>query len=381
MLNKETTGLSENTTISYLGYFEPDGVRGGVLRSPEKDGGGFPPPVIPASIVDELRLNGGELIEVALENADPHHRVVVQSIKSVTSIEGRDLDDHHDFTRFEELPRFENPEQLLLSTEGGPLAMRILDLFAPLGVGERGLIVAEPGAGKTIFVQQVANAIVEGHPETELMVVLLDERPEEVTNMERTIPGKVLASSSYRDSASHVKVAEFALMRARRLVEAGKDVFVLLDSVTELARAYNSEVRDPRRVLDAELSPVAIDRTLDVLNSAIDVEGDGSLTILASASAGTGSELDGMILEALKDSRGMEVFLASELAELRIWPAIDIARSGTGCAAELLNKEEQEASNDFRKKAAKGSLEKTLPALHKKMREYESNGELLEATS
>lgn len=368
--------------VSYLGYFEPDGVRGGILRSPGEGGAnGFPAPVIPASLVDELKLNGGELIEVALENPDPHHKVVLQSLKVITAIEGRDLDDHHDFTRFEDLPRFENPEQLALSTEGGPLAMRILDLFAPLGIGERGLLISEAGAGKTILIQQIANAVAEAHPETESMILLLDERPEEVTNMERTIPGRVFASSSYKDSASHIKVAEFALMRARRLVEAGKDVFVLIDSVTELARAYNSEVRDPRRVLDADLSPVAIDRTLDILNSPIDVEGGGSLTILASAVAGGESELDGLILEALRNSRGMEVFLSAELAELRVWPAIDIARSGTGCGAELLNKEELEAAEEFRKKAAKGPLEKSLPALHKKMREYESNGELFEAIS
>ena len=367
---------------SYLGYFEPDGVRGGVLRSPEKgEAGGFPAPVIPASLVGELKLNGGELIEVALENPDPHHKVVLQSLKAITAIEGRDLDDHHDFTRFEDLPRFENPEQLVLSTEGGPLAMRILDLFAPLGIGERGLLISEAGAGKTILIQQVANAVAEAHSETESMILLLDERPEEVTNMERSIPGRVFASSSYKDSASHIKVAEFALMRARRLVEAGKDVFVLIDSVTELARAYNSEVRDPRRVLDADLSPVAIDRTLDILDSPIDVEGGGSLTILASAVAGGESELDGLILEAMRNSRGMEAFLSAELAGLRVWPAIDIARSGTGCCEELLNKEELDAAEEFRKKAAKGPVEKSLPALHKKMSEYESNGELLEAIS
>ena len=374
--------MNENTMVSYLGYFEPDGVRGGVLRSPEEGGAaGFPAPVIPASLVNELKLNGGELIEVALENPDPHHKVVLQSLKVITAVEGRDLDDHHDFTRFEDLPRFENPEQLVLSTEGGPLAMRLLDLFAPLGIGERGLLISEAGAGKTILIQQIANAIAERHPETESMMLLLDERPEEVTNMERTIPGRVFASSCYKDSASHITVAEFALMRARRLVEAGKDVFVLIDSVTELARAYNSEVRDPRRVLDADLSPVAIDRTLDILNSPIDVEGGGSLTILASAAAGGESELDGLVLEALRNSRGMEAFLSAELAELRVWPAIDIARSGTGCAAELLNKEELEAAGEFRKKAAKGPLGKSVPALHKKMREYESNGELLEAIS
>lgn len=374
--------MIENEAVSYSGFFEPDGVRGGILRSPDEGvASAFATPVIPASLVSELRLAGGELIEVSLENSDPHHKVVLHSLKAISSIEGRDIDDHHDFSRFDELPRFENPEQLVFSSEGGPLAMRLLDLFAPLGVGERGLIMAEPGAGKTILIQQVTNALCEAHPETEVLMVLLGERPEEVTNLERTVPAKIFSSSSYKDSASHVKVAEFALMRARRLVEAGKDVFVLIDSITQLARAYNCEVRDTQRVLDDVLSPVAIDRTLDVLNSTVDVEGGGSLTLLASACAGEGSELDAMILEGLRDNRGMEVFLSAELAESRIWPAIDITRSKTGCSEELITKEECDAAAEFRKRVAKGSPGKNLSALHKKMRQYESNGELLEATS
>ena len=372
--------LSDNEAVTYLGLFEPDGVRGGILRSAEKDAAtSFPAPVIPASLVRDLRLDGGELIEVSIENPDQHYKVVLQSLKSITSIDGRDLDDHHDFSRFDELPRFDTFERLTLSSEGGPLAMRVMDLFAPLGVGQHGLIVAEEGAGKSILVQQIANSIAKAHSEIEVMVLVLGERPEEVTNMERSIPGGVISSSSYRDDASHVRTAELALMRARRLVESGKDVFVLIDSLTELVHAYNSEVRDPQRVIEDVLNPVAIDRIQEILNSAVDVEGGGSLTILGSVVAGTGNELDGLIFESLCGKGGMEVFLSSELAGLKIWPAIDIGRSG-GCV-ELLNSEELGVAEDFRKKLAKGSLEKSIQALHKKMLQYESNGELLEATS
>ena len=372
--------MSENEAVTYLGFFEPDGVRGGILRSAEKDLlAPFPAPVIPSSLVRELRLDGGEFIEVLIENPDPHHKVVLQSLKAITSIDGRDLDDHHDFSRFDELPRFDAYERLTLSVEGGPLAMRIVDLFAPLGVGQHGLIVAEPGAGKSVFIQQTANALAELHPDTEVMILLLGERPEEVTNMERSIPGGVISSSSYRDDSSHVRTAELSLMRARRLVEAGKDVFVLIDSVTELAQAYNSEVRDPHRVIDDVLNPVAIDRIQELLQSAVDVEGGGSLTILGSVAAGTGSELDDLVFEALRGKGGMEVFLSAELAGLKISPAIDIGRS-VGCQG-LLHSEELGVAEDFRKKLARGPLEKEMPALHKVMRQYESNGELLEATS
>jgi transcription termination factor Rho len=166
-------------------------------------------------------------------------------------------------------------------------------------------------------------------------------------------------------------------MRARRLVEAGKDVFVIIDSLTELARAYNTEVRDPQRIIDVDLSPVAIDRTLEVLHSSVAIEDGGSLTILASVAVGTGSELDEMIFEAVRSSEGMEVFLSTELASLRIWPAIDIERSAPGAAGDLLDKQQLELAEDFRKKLSGGAVEKKLPALHKKLRKYESNGELL----
>ena len=444
--------MSEDTTVSYSGFYEPDGIRGGVLR---RAGGNSRDqqvsPVIPARLVNELKLNGGELIEVLVNSRELHQRVVLQTLEAFVSIDGRELDDHHEFVRWEDLPRAESPQRLVFSTEGGPLAMRILDLFAPLGIGQSGLVVSEPRSGKTILLQQIANAMSERHNEPvvlqqvdtltkrllaqkneedripqaylevygrpvykkekveaeeflkeqqkegseeqawfdllhrlmapEVMILLLGEKPEEVTDIKRSIPGTVVSSSSYQGSRDHLRTAEFTLMRARRLVEAGKDVLVIIDSLTELARAYNTEVRDPQRIIDVDLSPVAIDRTLDMLNSSVAIEGGGSLTILASVSVGTGSELDDMIFEAVRSSGGMEVFLSAELASLRIWPAIDIERSAAASAGDLLDKEELGVADDFRKKLAGGTIEKKLPALHKQMRKYESNGELLKATT
>ncbi len=375
-------GLSEDTTVSYSGFYEPDGIRGGILRRAGGDSRDQQvSPVIPARLVSELKLNGGELIEVLVNSRDLQQRVVLQTLEAFVSIDGRDIDGHHDFSRLEDLPRAETLQRLAFSTEGGPLAMRILDLFAPLGLGQSGLVVSEPRSGKTILLQQIANAMSERHPATEVMILLLGEKPEEVTDIERSIPGTVISSSSYQGSRDHLRMAELTLMWARRLVEAGKDVLVIIDSLTELARAYNTEVRDPQRIIDVDLSPVAIDRTLETLNSSVAIEGGGSLTILASVSVGTGSELDEMIFEAVRSSEGMEVFLSAELASLRIWPAIDIERSAPGAAGEFLDKEELEVVEDFRKKLSGGAVEKKLPALHKQMRKYESNGELLKATT
>ena len=374
--------MSEDSTVSYSGFYEPDGIRGGILRpSGERSRDQQVSPVIPARLVSELKLNGGELIEATINSRELNQRIVLQTLEAFVSIDGRDLDDHHDFVRLEELPRAESPRTLAFSTEGGPLAMRILDLFTPLGIGESGLVISEPGSGKTILLQQIANAMQERPPGTEVLVLLLGEKPEEVTDIERSTPGMVVSSSSYQGSRDHLRTAELTLMRAKRLVEAGKDVLVIVDSLTELARAYNAEVRDPQRIIDVELSPVAIDRTLDLLDSSVAIEEGGSLTILASLSAGTGIELDDLISEAVRGRGSMEVFLSAELAALRIWPAIDIERSTAGPAGELLDKEALELAEDFRKKLAGGAIEKKLPALHKKMRKYESNGELLKATS
>lgn len=375
-------GLSEDTIVSFAGFYEPDGIRGGILRPAGEDSRDSQvSPVIPARLASELKLNGGELIEVAIASRDLHHRVVLQDIEAFVSIDGRDIDGHHDFVRLEELPRAESTDRLAFSTEGGPLAMRILDLFAPLGTGHRGLIVTEPKTGKTILLQQIAHAMAQRHPDAEVMILLIGEMPEEVTDMRRSIPGTVISSSNYQGSRNHLRTAELTLMRAKRLVESGKDVLVLIDSLTELARAYNTEVRDPQRIIDDELSPLAIDRILELLDCAVDVEDGGSLTILATASVGTGSELDDMVFEAVRESANMKVFLSAELAALRIWPAIDIARSSTGMSAELLNKAEIGVAEDFRKKLAGGAPEKVLPALHKKMRQYESSGDLLKATT
>ena len=374
--------MSEDTTVSYSGFYEPDGIRGGILRRAGGDSRDQQvSPVIPARLVSELKLNGGELIEVLVNSRDLQQRVVLQTLEAFVSIDGRDIDGHHDFSRLEDLPRSETLQRLAFSTEGGPLAMRILDLFAPLGLGQSGLVVSEPRSGKTILLQQIANAMSERHSAVEVMILLLGEKPEEVTDIERSIPGMVISSSSYQGSKGHLRTAELTLMRARRLVEAGKDVLVIIDSLTELARAYNTEVRDPQRIIDVDLSPVAIDRTLEVLHSSVAIEDGGSLTILASVSVGTGSELDEMIFEAVRSAEGMEVFLSAELASLRIWPAIDIERSAPGGGGELLDKEELELAGDFRKKLAGGAVEKKLPALHKKLRKYESNGELLKPTT
>ena len=170
--------MSEDSTVSYSGFYEPDGIRGGILRSTgESSRDQQVSPVIPARLVSELKLNGGELIEAKINSRELQQRIVLQTLEAFVSIDGRDLDDHHDFVRLENLPRAESPRRLAFSTEGGPLAMRILDLFTPLGIGQSGLVISEPGSGKTILLQQIANAVKEGNPATEVMILLLGEKP------------------------------------------------------------------------------------------------------------------------------------------------------------------------------------------------------------
>lgn len=266
-------------------------------------------------------------------------------------------------------------EKLVLETSPNQLSTRIMDLLAPVGLGQRGLIVAPPKAGKTLLLKEIANSISTNHPEIELFVLLIDERPEEVTDMQRSVKGEVIASTFDELPENHIKVAELVLERALRLVEHKKDVVILLDSITRLTRAYNLVIPPSGRTLSGGIDPAAFHRPKRFFGSARNVEEGGSLTILASALVETGSRMDDIIYEEFKGTGNMELHLDRRLAERRIFPAIDIRRSGTRREELLMNKEELDIIWAIRKSMNDSS--DFVEGFLKKMRDAKTNTEFL----
>jgi len=219
--------------------------------------------------------------------------------------------------------------RLRLEPKNGDVSMRVMDLIAPIGKGQRGLIVAPPRAGKTILLQKIANAIAENHPEAHLIVLLIDERPEEVTDMKQNIRGEVIASTFDEKATRHVQVADMVIEKARRLVEQKKDVVILLDSITRLARAHNTVARDSGKIMTGGLDSKALEKPKKFFGAARNVSEGGSLTIIGTALIETGSRMDEVIFEEFKGTGNMELVLSRKIAERRIFPAIDISKSGT----------------------------------------------------
>lgn len=251
--------------------------------------------------------------------------------------------------RFDELiPIFPN-ERLKLETDSNDYATRIIDLMCPIGKGQRGMIVAPPKVGKTTLLKKVANSISQNNPEVELIVLLIDERPEEVTDMKRSIKGQVIHSTFDELPEHHVKVAEMVLERAKRLIEHGKDVVILLDSITRLTRAYNLVIPSSGRTLSGGIDPAALHKPKKFFGAARNIENGGSLTILATALIDTGSRMDDVIFEEFKGTGNMEVHLDRKLSERRIFPAIDINKSGTRREDLLLTPKEKDTVFALRK--------------------------------
>lgn len=250
---------------------------------------------------------------------------------------------------FDDLTPVYPTERIRLETVKEDSAMRLIDLIAPVGKGQRGIIVAPPKAGKTTLLKNIANSITENNPDAELIVLLIDERPEEVTDMQRSIKGDVVFSTFDEDPSHHTKMAEIVLERAKRLVEHGKDVIILLDSITRLARAYNLTITATGRTLSGGLDPGALFKPKRFFGAARNIENGGSLTILATALTETGSRMDDVIYEEFKGTGNMEVHLDRRLQERRIFPAVDIAKSGTRKEELLLSNKEFEAVWSIRK--------------------------------
>ncbi|MBN2898196.1 MAG: transcription termination factor Rho [Clostridia bacterium] len=294
------------------------------------------------SQIRKFRMRTGDKIKGVTRV--PNSNEKFRALLFVKEINGQKPQHNFRRPRFDDLTPLYPTERLVLSEDNSvDLSMRMIDLLSPIGKGQRGLIVAPPKAGKTILLKKIAQSISRNHPEVEIIVLLIDERPEEVTDMIRSIDADVIYSTFDELPAHHIKVAEMVISRAKALVEQKKDVVVLLDSITRLARAYNLEMPSSGRTLSGGLDPSALHRPKRFLGAARNVEEGGSLTILATALIETGSRMDDVIFEEFKGTGNMELTLNRKLSEKRIFPAVDINKSGTRREELLLDQDELEA--------------------------------------
>lgn len=293
---------------------------------------------ISASQIRKFDLRTGDLVSGKCRAPKENERYF--GLLQVNAVNGENPDHAAERLHFPALTPLYPQQKLVLETSPTQLSTRIMDLLAPVGLGQRGLIVAPPKAGKTLLLKEIANSISTNNPEIELFVLLIDERPEEVTDMQRSVKGEVIASTFDELPENHIKVAELVLQRALRLVEHKKDVVILMDSITRLARAYNLVVPPSGRTLSGGIDPASFHRPKRFFGSARNVEEGGSLTILATALVETGSRMDDIIYEEFKGTGNMELHLDRKLAERRIFPAIDMRRSGTRREEVMLTKEE-----------------------------------------
>jgi transcription termination factor Rho len=330
-------------------------------------------PEIPKNLVQKLRLRAGQYLTAKAQMKGNKGLIV-----AVESVEGMPVEAATRLPHFQDLTSVDPVERIKLENGHKEMVTRVLDLVAPLGKGQRALIVAPPKTGKTIMLQRIAQAVIANHPECHVMVLLIDERPEEVTDMRRNIKGEVLASSSDQNTAHHLKIAELALERARRMVEHGKDVVILLDSITRLARAYNKEVESSGRTMSGGIDSRALEKPKRIFGAARATEEAGTLTIIGTALIDTGSRMDEVIFEEFKGTGNSEVTLDRLLAEKRIWPAINIAQTGTRKEEKLFSLKELEKVKKLRGMLFAVKPVEAMDALIKRLTRYTYNDEFLD---
>ncbi|MFC4771780.1 transcription termination factor Rho [Enterococcus hermanniensis] len=309
----------------------------GVLDIVGQDGYGFLRPINYGSSAEDIYISSSQIRRFGLRNGDlvagkarpPKESERYYGLMHVESVNGKDPEEAKARPHFPALTALYPEKQLVLETTSGRLSTRMIDIFSPVGFGQRGLIVAPPKAGKTTILKEIANGITDNYPDVELIVLLIDERPEEVTDLERSVKGEVVYSTFDQQPQNHTRVSELVLERAMRLVEDKRDVVILMDSITRLARAYNLVVPPSGRTLSGGIDPAALYKPKKFFGAARNIEEGGSLTILATALVDTGSRMDDVIYEEFKGTGNLELQLSRDLAERRIFPAIDIKKSGT----------------------------------------------------
>jgi transcription termination factor Rho len=352
----------------------PDGY--GFLRSPDYNYLPGPDDIyVSPSQIRKFDLKTGDTISGQVR--PPHEGEKYFALVKIEAVNFESPDEARNKILFDNLTPLYPQERIKLETTRENLSARVMDLLTPLGKGQRGLIVSPPRAGKTMLLQNVANSITTNHPEVVLMVLLIDERPEEVTDMQRSVKGEVISSTFDEPAARHVQVAEMVIEKAKRLVEHKRDVVILLDSITRLARAYNTIVPPSGKVLSGGVDSNALQRPKRFFGSARNIEEGGSLTIIATALIDTGSRMDDVIFEEFKGTGNSEIILDRKLVDKRTFPAIDIQRSGTRKEELLIPKDDLQRIWVLRKVLNPLSPVEAMELLIERLAKTQSNGEFL----
>jgi transcription termination factor Rho len=335
-------------------------------------------PFVPGTMIDRFGLREGVMINGLVQQS---RRQQGPRLKEIVDVDGMKPEDYLNVKSFDQLTPI-NPESWLqLETGPTPLSTRVMDLLTPLGKGQRALIVAPPRTGKTFLLQHISQAISTNYPEITLVVLLIDERPEEVTDMRRNVNGEVIASSLDRDVESHVRLAQLVVERCKRLAEMGKDVFLLMDSITRLARAFNKWVGNTGRTMSGGVDIKALDIPKKLFATARVFEEGGSLTIVATALVDTGSRMDELIFQEFKGTGNMELVLDRKLADRRVWPSIDISQSGTRREEKLLDADTLHAVTMLRRTLSSMHHVDAMEQLVKQLGKFKANREFIKLIS
>jgi len=331
-------------------------------------------PFVPGTMIEKFGLREGVLISGMVQH---HRKQQGPRLREILDVDGIPPEEYVNVKPFDQLTPINPEEWLRLETGAQPITTRVMDLLTPLGKGQRALIVAPPRTGKTILMQHVSQAISKNYPQVTVMILLIDERPEEVTDMRRNVNGEVFASSLDRDVESHVRLAQLTIARAQRLSEMGKDVFLLLDSITRLARAFNKWVGNTGRTMSGGVDIKAMDIPKKLFATARAFEEGGSLTICGTALIDTGSRMDELIFQEFKGTGNMELVLDRKLADRRVWPAIDIEQSGTRREEKLLPQEMLHATTMLRRTLSSMHHVDAMEQLTSKLGKFKSNAEFV----
>ena len=351
----------------------------GFLRSPDNNYDRVrSDPFVPGTMIEKFQLRQGVMIRGLVQQARKQQG---PRLKEITDVDEMPPEKYLEVKPFDTLTAI-NPERWLrLETGPAPLSTRVMDLLTPLGRGQRALIVAPPRTGKTILLQHIANGVAANYPDVKLIVLLVDERPEEVTDMRRNVHGEVVASSLDQDIESHVRISQLIVERCRRLAEMGKDVFLLMDSITRLARAFNKWVGNTGRTMSGGIDIKAMDVPKKLFATARVFEEGGSLTIVGTALIDTGSRMDELIFQEFKGTGNMELVLDRKLADRRIWPSIDITQSGTRREELLLDPDTLHAVTMLRRTLTSMHHVDAMEQLTKQLAKFKSNAEFIKLIS